>query len=100
MGLASTYGMRYAIRAEVKMHKKLTLSLDMHVIEKAKEYASEQNESLSGIVEGFLRAITNAKDTIEVTPIVGELLGSVSVPDGFDYEDEKHRYLREKHLND
>ena len=84
------------------MNKKLTLSLDETVIEKAKRFASRQNESLSGIVEGYLRAITKAEDreTTEITPTVKELLGSVTVPDDFDYGREKHEYLIEKHLND
>ena len=53
------------------MNKKLTLSLDETVIEKAKQFASKQNESLSGIVEGYLRALTSAKkrETIELRMI-------------------------------
>ena len=83
------------------MNKKLTLSLDETIIENAKQFASKQNESLSGIVEGFLRAITSAeqRQTIEITPTVKELLGSITVTDDFDYEKEKLKYLKEKHLN-
>lgn len=36
------------------MDKKLTLKLDSHVIEKAKEYAASQNRSLSGLIESYL----------------------------------------------
>ena len=94
--------MRYAIRMGVEMNRKLTLSLDIGVIEKAKKYASEQDESLSGIVEGFLRAITNTQEqeSIETTPTVRELLGAVAMPDDFDYDREKDGYLRDKHLHD
>lgn len=84
------------------MNKKLTLSLDETIIEKAKQFASEQNESLSGIVEGYLLAITSAEkqETIEITPTVKELLGSVAVSDDFDYGKEKNEYLKKKHLHD
>ena len=84
------------------MNKKLTLSLDETIIEKAKQFASEQNESLSGIVEGYLLAITSAEkqETIEITPTVKELLGSVPVSDDFDYRKEKNEYLKKKHLHD
>ena len=97
-----TYRVQYVIRIEAGMNRKLTLSLDATVIGKAKQYASEQNESLSGIVERYLRAITNPEErgTIEITPTVKELLGSVTVPDDFDYGTEKHEYLKEKRLRD
>ena len=84
-GVAFTYRVHYVIRMGAGMNRKLTLSLDATVIGKAKQYASEQNGSLSGIVEGYLRAITSTEErgTIEITPTVRELLGSVTVPDDF-----------------
>ena len=84
------------------MNRKLTLSLDETVIENAKKYASSQNETLSGIVETYLRAVTATEDseTTEITSTVRELLGSVTVPEDFEYRTAKLNYLREKHLRD
>jgi len=84
------------------MNKKLTLSLDDAIIEKAKRYASDKRESLSGMVENYFRVITSnyKKEEKKLSPTVQELLGSIKVPDDFDYEKAKYEYLKEKYLND
>ena len=84
------------------MNKKLTLSLDDAIIEKAKRYASDKRESLSGMVENYFRVITSnyKKEEKKLSPIVQELLGSIKVPDDFDYEKAKYEYLKDKYLND
>ncbi|WP_103021206.1 DUF6364 family protein [Salinibacter altiplanensis] len=40
------------------MSKKLTLRLDEDVIERAKEYASERNTSVSRLVEAYFAVVT------------------------------------------
>ncbi|MBN1695931.1 MAG: hypothetical protein JW881_00335 [Spirochaetales bacterium] len=84
------------------MNKKLTLSLDDKIIEKAKQYASNKNESLSEVVENYFRLITSGDKEIEddISPTVRELLGSVHVPDDFDFKKAKYEYLKEKYLDD
>ncbi len=55
------------------MDTKLTLKLDKSVIEKAKAYASDQQVSLSKLVENYLNALTSKsreKDEISITPFV------------------------------
>ena len=83
------------------MNKKLTLSVDDIVISRAKKYAEEHKESLSGIVENYFRILTseykNEKKTI--APLVQDLMGSVNVPEDFDYDKEKYEYLEKKYLD-
>ena len=43
------------------MKKKLTLTLEENVIEKAKTYAKEEGTSVSSLVENYLKVITSAK---------------------------------------
>ena len=84
------------------MNKKLTLSLDDAIIERAKKYASDKRESLSKMVENYFRLVTSnyKKEEKKLSPIVQELLGSIKVPNDFDYENAKYDYLKEKYLND
>ena len=41
------------------MDAKLTLKLDKDVIDRAKEYASSQNRSLSRLIESYLKSLIN-----------------------------------------
>ncbi len=84
------------------MNKKLTLSLDDAIIERAKKYASDKRESLSEMVENYFRLVTSnyKKEEKKLSPIVKELLGSIKVPNDFDYDNAKYDYLKEKYLND
>jgi hypothetical protein len=83
------------------MDSKLTLKLDKTVIEQAKQYAKEQQISLSRLIESYLASLTQKdksnKKEIEITPLVKSLSGSIKVPNDFDYEKAKHDYLMEKY---
>ena len=84
------------------MDTKLTLKLDKSVIEKAKEYASSQNVSLSRIVESYLKSLTIQKDQsderdIQISPYVKSISSGVSIPADLDYKTEYTRYLTEKY---
>ena len=84
------------------MNKKLTLSLDELIIEKAKTYAEKNNESLSQIVENYFKIVTSETNTqeIKISPLVEELIGSIKVPEVFNYKKAKYEYLMEKYLHD
>jgi hypothetical protein len=80
------------------MDKKLTLSLDEKVIEKAKIYAQEHQISLSRLIESYLSSlIEKTSEEITITPLVESLSGVVSIPEGFDYKDDYSDYLLEKY---
>ncbi len=81
------------------MDKKLTLSLDKKVIEKAKEFARKHQTSLSRMVESYFESLTSGESDdfeIEVTPLVESLCGVIELPDDFDYKKRRTEYLSEK----
>ncbi len=82
------------------MNTKLTLTIEQTVIEKAKRYAKGKGQSLSDIIENYLKVITNdgAKSEVEITPIVKSLRGSFKVPSDFDYKKELTKSLSKKYL--
>ncbi len=85
------------------MDTKLTLKLDKNVIEKAKIYASEQDRSLSKIIESYLQVITSSNknkdfEEIEITPFVKSIsIGKGEIPADFDYKKDRQDYLIEKY---
>lgn len=84
------------------MDTKLTLKLDKFVIERAKEYASSQNRSLSRIIESYLRSLINREETknendIEISPFVKSMSTGIKIPADFDYKSEILNHLEEKH---
>ncbi|MBY5960034.1 hypothetical protein KUV50_17920 [Membranicola marinus] len=65
---------------------KLTLSIQQDIIDDAKKYAKSKGKSLSGIVETYLKTLTQGdKFDKEKTPreIINELRGSVKFPEEF-----------------
>ena len=83
------------------MTTKLTLSVEKHVIQKAKRFAQAQKKSLSEIVTSYLDYISGqAMDPSEIDPEVLEASGDIS-PDRIpDLKDAKYRYLRDKYLHE
>lgn len=84
------------------MDTKLTIRLDSEVIERAKQYASEQKISLSKLVETYLDTISKSKaeesDDIQITPLVRSLMGSAGpLPEDYDYKKEYRDYLDKKY---
>jgi hypothetical protein len=81
------------------MDKKLTLSLNSTIIEKAKEYAQSNGVSLSRMIENYLSLLTKVEDSDEeiYSPTVTRLVGSVNLPDDFNYKSDYTDYLIEKY---
>ena len=62
------------------MDSKLTLKLNESVIERAKQYAKENNVSLSRMIENYLQAVTvRKKNKIIVSPLVESLTGVIEL---------------------
>ena len=79
------------------MNSKLTLKLNESIIEKAKQYAKDNNISLSKMIENYLQAITNKKSNkIEISPLVNSLTG-VIVLENKDYRKDYTNFLSEKY---
>ena len=80
------------------MDKKLTLSLDNSVIEKAKNYARANNISVSKLIESYLNSLTNSKkEKAEITPLVKSLSGVIDIDKDFDYKKDYTNFLIEKY---
>lgn len=81
------------------MNTKLTLTIEKSVIEKAKRYAKGKKQSLSDIIENYLKAVTeDIEEEIEVTSLVKSLKGSFKAPEDFDYKEELTKALSDKYL--
>ena len=82
------------------MDAKLTLSIDKEVTRRAKVYAKTKGRSLSDLVENYLKLLTKntAIEDIKYSPRVKSLLGSVTLPDDFDYKKELADSLIKKYL--
>lgn len=81
------------------MDKKLTLSLNQKIIEKAKKYAKRNGTSLSKMIESYFQSITDSNQDepdIKITPLVESLCGVGNLPDGFDYKKARTKYLEKK----
>lgn len=82
------------------MNTKLTLTIEEKIIQRAKKYAKEKNRSLSGIVENYLKILTQEEDNEhkKITPLVKSLQGSFTAPENFDYKKELQDSLADKYL--
>lgn len=82
------------------MSTKLTITIDKNVIEKAKKYAKGKKNSLSNIIENYLKTLVaeDKKETSELSPIVKSLKGSFKADKDFDYKKELTKRLSDKYL--
>lgn len=82
------------------MDKKLTLSLNETVINKAKSYASDKKMSLSRIVESYLQTLVSEEDSakFEISPFVKSMSSGTKVPLDLDYKKEYSEYLVQQNL--
>ncbi len=79
------------------MDSKLTLKLNESVIERAKQYAKENNISLSRMIESYLQAVTIRKDSkMKISPLVESLTGVIE-PENNDYRKDYTDFLSEKY---
>lgn len=85
-------------------NKKLTLSMDPEVIEAAKKFAADSNESLSSMVEDFFRnmirstALNKKVKKLEFKGHFKKLRGAVKLPKNFDYDEFRAINLRNEYL--
>ena len=81
------------------MDKKLTLSLNQQIIDKAKKYAKSNGTSLSKMIESYFQALTSKteeEDNIQISPLVESLCGVGELPENFDYKKVRSKYLNKK----
>ena len=79
------------------MDSKLTLKLNASVIEKAKQYAKKNNISLSRMIENYLTAVTESRNTEnKISPLVKSLTGVVKL-ENKDYRKDYTDFLSNKY---
>ena len=79
------------------MDSKLTLKLNKNVIEKAKQFAKQNNISLSRLIENYLMAITKNKDDDQnISPLVKSLTGVIKLEEE-DYKKDYTDFLNKKY---
>lgn len=80
------------------MNSKLTLSLNKQIIERAKDYAKNQNLSLSGLIENYLNSLTQREEKLgKVSPLVESLTGVIPKESEVDIKKEYYDYLNKKY---
>ena len=85
------------------MSNKLTLSIsDKELIEEAKKNAKERNQSLSRMIENYLKAFVSRErrreiKELEISPQVKSLMGIMKRDDNFDYKKERDKMYDEKY---
>jgi hypothetical protein len=84
------------------MDSKLTLNVDKDLARKAKTYARNRGRSLSDLVESYFKILTSKSDDSEfdLTIKVKSLLGSIKVPEDFEYKADLADQLSKKYIND
>jgi dsDNA-specific endonuclease/ATPase MutS2 len=79
------------------MDTKLTLKLNERVIERAKQYAKENNISLSRMIENYLQAVTSRKrNKVKISPLVESLTGVIDLKNT-DYKKDYTDFLSKKY---
>ncbi|MBB4080845.1 hypothetical protein GGR28_003484 [Lewinella aquimaris] len=82
------------------MDKKLTLSLEGSMIERAKAYARDRDISLSKMIERYLSLVTTPagkKQKDGLTPLVNELSGILDLPEDYNHKEQYGDYLSKKY---
>lgn len=81
---------------QIAMHTKLTLNIEKDTVAKAKVYAKQQNQSLSKLIEAYLKSLAQEDATVwEVSPLVAQLTGVL--PTDFDEKEAYQNYQAQKH---
>ena len=80
---------------------KLIFNLDKSLVQKAKIYADFNGQTLSQLVENYLKVVIDKetiKSDIELTPIVKSLKGAFKSDENFVYKEELIKSLEKKYL--
>jgi macrodomain Ter protein organizer (MatP/YcbG family) len=81
------------------MEKQITLKLDEKVVQLVKEYADQQQITISEFIERLIKTSQNKpKHSRRVGPITQRLTGVAKLPDNYDEKKEIIEYLEKKHL--
>lgn len=78
------------------MTTKLTLRMDVAIVQKAKRHAARRGKSVSQMFSEFVTSLDATKDRPDLPPLTSSLLGIMS--DAQASEEDYKKHLREKYL--
>ena len=78
---------------------KLTLNVDPDVIEKGKKYARSKKQSLSSIIENYIKSVASEKDKKErkLPDAIKKLSGAIKLPENYDYKKDIKQHWTKKY---
>ncbi len=80
------------------MNYKLTLSIDKEIVEQAKTYIRKKGGSLSGLIENYLKLITEKENQdSHIFPEIRKLKGAIKASKNFDYKTELTHAINQKY---
>lgn len=80
------------------MITKLTLTIDASIIASSKLYAKEKGQSLSQLVENYLKSLPPfTTKNHQIDPTVQKLRGVIKLPKEFDYKKELGKSISNKY---
>lgn len=80
------------------MITKLTLTIDESVIAMSKQYARAKGQSLSQLVENYLKSVSlEVPEKDRIIPSVQKLVGVLKLPKHYDYKKELAKELARKY---
>lgn len=81
------------------MNVKLTLNLEKDIIEKAKLYAKDNNQSLSALVQNYFAFLSESKriENLEISQNIKELSGIIHLEDDIDPKEKYKKHILEKY---
>jgi hypothetical protein len=81
------------------MNVRLTLNLNKDIVERAKGYAKDKNQSVSALVRNYFVFLSEDKKPgdIQISPRVKELTGIIKLDDDFDLKKERGAHILRKY---
>jgi len=81
------------------MNVKLTLQLDKDIIDKAKQYAKENNQSLSLLVQNYFNFISENEEIekIQISQNIKDISGIIKLDTKTNTKEEYKKYILEKY---
>lgn len=79
---------------------KITLNIDKHILEKAEQFASENNLNVEELIENFLSEIgeKNQREPFYISHLVKNFSSKSPIPADYDYKQDYRGYLVKKHM--
>lgn len=80
------------------MKKRITITINKDLVESAKKYASAHDTTISHLMETYLNRLSNeTPSAVEISPLVRNLSGIITLPEDYDSKEDYTRQVIEKY---